>query len=169
MKKSTDESNQARKDAGFQIVQLIGWARPAPVRLRGPQDGVGERARLRGRRRSHAQLRRAGARPRRGTLHERRGLDGPDGWVQAGHAVPLKLAEFNDGYRYDQYNASTDRLAAYGPGALVAGGVAAKMGLFAKLLAFIVAFKKIFIVGGVAAVGLLAKRFKGQSKDAPAA
>jgi uncharacterized membrane-anchored protein len=77
----------------------------------------------------------------------------------------LKAAAFNEGYRYEEFNEDTDRMAAYGLGALVAGGVAAKAGLFAKLGALLLAFKK-FIVIGLAALGaFLAKLFRGRKAE----
>ena len=77
----------------------------------------------------------------------------------------LGVAAFNEGYRYEDFNADTDRMAAYGLGALVAGGVAAKAGFFAKLGALLLAFKK-FIVIGLAALGaLLAKLFRARKAE----
>jgi uncharacterized membrane-anchored protein len=78
----------------------------------------------------------------------------------------LQLADFNSGFRYEDYNASTDKLAKYGLGALVAGGVAAKLGFFGKILAFVLAAKKL-IIGGVVALGaLLFKLFRGRKEAA---
>ena len=76
----------------------------------------------------------------------------------------LDVAEFNEGYRYAEFNAKTDRMAEYGLGALIAGGVAAKLGLFAKLFALLLAFKKFIIIGVIALGGFLAKMF-GKKKD----
>ena len=76
----------------------------------------------------------------------------------------LELAEFNEGYRYADFNAKTDRLAEYGLGALIAGGVAAKLGFFGKIFAFLVAFKKVFLVGLLALGGWLVKLF-GKKKE----
>ena len=59
----------------------------------------------------------------------------------------LDVAEFNEGYRYAEFNSKTDRMAEYGLGALIAGGVAAKLGLFAKLFALLLAVKKFIIIG----------------------
>jgi uncharacterized membrane-anchored protein len=78
----------------------------------------------------------------------------------------IDVAEFNEGYRYAEYDAKTDKLAKYGLGALIAGGVAAKLGLFGKLLAFVIAAKKVLITGAVAAFGFIARLFK--KKDAAA-
>jgi len=72
----------------------------------------------------------------------------------------LAMTEFDQGQRYTDFNASTDKVAAYGIGALVAGAIAAKAGLFAKLLALLIAAKKVVFVG-IAAIGAaIAKFFK---------
>lgn len=72
----------------------------------------------------------------------------------------LAMTEFDQGQRYSDFNASTDKVAAYGIGALVAGAIAAKAGLFAKLLALLIAAKKLIFVG-IAAIGAgIAKFFK---------
>jgi len=75
----------------------------------------------------------------------------------------LAMTEFDQGQRYTDFNASTDKVAAYGIGALVAGAIAAKAGLFAKLLALLIAAKKLIFVG-IAAIGAaIAKFFKRKS------
>ena len=78
----------------------------------------------------------------------------------------IDVAEFNEGYRYAEYNPKTDKLAEYGLGALIAGGVAAKLGLFGKLFAFILAAKKAIIAGVVALFGVIAKFFKKKDSTA---
>ena len=86
----------------------------------------------------------------------------------------IDVAEFNEGYRYAEFNAKTDRMAEYGLGALIAGGVGAKLGLFAKLGALLLAFKKFIIIGVIALGGLLAKTVRQEegrgrlSESAPA-
>ena len=72
----------------------------------------------------------------------------------------LRVATFNEGHRYEDYNKSTDRMAAYGLGALVAGGLAAKAGLFAKLGALLLSLKKFIILGLAALGGAIAKLFR---------
>ncbi len=63
--------------------------------------------------------------------------------------------DFTAGNRYADYNAATDKTAEYGLAALVAGGVATKLGLFGKLFALLLAFKKFIIIGiGFAAMWL---------------
>jgi len=71
----------------------------------------------------------------------------------------LAIAEFNAGSRYDEFDPSIDKVAAYGLGGLVAGKVLAKTGLLAAALIFL----KKFGVVIVAAVGaLFVKLFRGR-------
>ena len=79
--------------------------------------------------------------------------------VKASMPRVLGMAEYDAGQRYTDFNASTDKIAAYGIGALVAGAIAAKAGLFAKLLAMLVVFKKFIIVGFVAVAAGVRKFF----------
>jgi len=72
----------------------------------------------------------------------------------------VAMAEFDQGERYADYNAGTDKAAAYGIAALVAGGIAAKAGLFAKLGILLLAFKKFIVIGIAAVGGFFAKLFK---------
>lgn len=65
------------------------------------------------------------------------------------------FTDFTPGHRYADFDGKTDKVAEYGLAALVAGGVAAKLGLFGKLFALLLAFKKLILlalVGGGAAV-----------------
>lgn len=83
--------------------------------------------------------------------------------VQAGMQNVLAMTEFDSGYRYADFNPSTDKLAAYGIAALVGGALASKAGLFAKLLALLIAGKKVVgvaIVGLIAAIGKFFRRGK---------
>lgn len=73
----------------------------------------------------------------------------------------LKLAEFDQGLRYEDFDPSMDQVAAYGIGALVAGKVLAKTGLLAAGLIFLKKFG-VWIVVGVGA--LLAKLFKRKNE-----
>lgn len=81
-------------------------------------------------------------------------------------AVPTVLAmtEFNQGNRYAEFDPDIDEVAAYGIGALIAGKLAAKAGLFATLL---ILLKKFWILP-VLLFGWLGKRLFGK-KDVPSA
>ena len=80
----------------------------------------------------------------------------------------LGALQFNEGRRYSDFNSSTDKVAAYGLAALVAGAAAKKLGLFAVIAVFLAKFAKILIAAGAAAVYGIAKFF-GKKKDKPAA
>jgi uncharacterized membrane-anchored protein len=76
----------------------------------------------------------------------------------------LEVAEFNEGDRYAEFNEKTDRVAEYGLAALVAGGVAAKLGFFGKIFAFLVVMKKFIFIALIAVGGWLVKLF-GKKKE----
>jgi len=63
----------------------------------------------------------------------------------AAHAL-LDAMSFNSGKRYGDFNSSTDKVAAYGLAALVAGVAAKKLGLLAILAAMAVKFAKVIAV-----------------------
>lgn len=72
----------------------------------------------------------------------------------------LSAIEFNPGHRYGDFNPKSDKVATYGLAALVAGGVAAKMGLFKGLWIALLAAKKFIIIGVAAFAAWLRKLFK---------
>jgi uncharacterized membrane-anchored protein len=75
------------------------------------------------------------------------------------------FTEFTPGNRYADFNAATDKTAEYGLAALVAGGVASKLGLFGKLFALLLAFKKLILIGlGVAGMAVW-NFFRGRSSE----
>jgi uncharacterized membrane-anchored protein len=76
----------------------------------------------------------------------------------------LAFTDFKPGYAYNDFDPNIDKTAAYGLAALVAGGIAAKAGLFAKLFALAIAFKKVI---AVAVIGLIAgiRKFFGRKRD----
>ncbi|MFZ6687544.1 DUF2167 domain-containing protein [Undibacterium sp. SXout11W] len=75
------------------------------------------------------------------------------------------FSEFTPGNGYNDFNEKTDKVAEYGIAALVAGGIAAKLGLFGKLFALLIAFKKIILLG-IAGVGsYIYKFFKGKKTE----
>lgn len=165
MKKSTSEDNEEREKAGYGKVELVGWAAEPrydstthkmywakELNFGGEHNTLNYDVRVLG---------------REGVLS----MNAVAGMsqlssIQRDMTSLQQLTDFNAGYRYQDYNKSTDKLAAYGLGALVAGGVAAKMGLFAKLFAMILAAKKLIIVGVIAVGGVLAKFFKGRKESA---
>jgi uncharacterized membrane-anchored protein len=165
MKESTEDANAERVKDGYGAVKLVGWATEPRY------DGVAHKMYWAkeldfggGEHTLNYDVRVLG---REGVLS----MNAVAGMrqlssIQQDMGSLLRLADFNTGYRYDEYNKSTDKLAAYGLGALVAGGVAAKMGLFAKLFALILAAKKFIIMAVIALGGFFAKLFKGRKEAA---
>lgn len=72
----------------------------------------------------------------------------------------LSIVQFNDGYKYEQFDSSIDKVAAYGIGGLVAGKVLAKVGIFAGLAKF----GKVIILAIGAAIAGLWKLITGRKK-----
>lgn len=81
----------------------------------------------------------------------------------------VKMAEFNPGQRYADFNGHTDKVAAYGLAALVAGGIAAKAGFFKVLLVGLLAAKKFIIIAFVALAGVLKKLLGRKNASPPSA
>ena len=72
----------------------------------------------------------------------------------------LKIADFDEGSRYADFNPDIDTVAAYGIGALIAGKAAAKIGLLATILLFLKKFWILLIFGAGAFVKKLFSRKK---------
>jgi uncharacterized membrane-anchored protein len=71
------------------------------------------------------------------------------------------MVDFNQGNRYVDFNPSTDKVAEYGLAALIAGGVAAKVGFFKGIWIAALAAKK-FIIIGLVALGAFLKKIWGR-------
>lgn len=85
------------------------------------------------------------------------------------HAADLlSNLNFVAGKRYADFNSTTDKVAAVGLAALVAGA-AFKSGLFAKLLVLLIAFKKVILLAGAALIGVVWRLVKGRSSTTPSA
>jgi uncharacterized membrane-anchored protein len=166
MKAGTESENAHRKKQGYEAVHLVGWAEDphydgATKKLYWAKELDFEGSQ------SHTLNYDVRVLGREGVLSMNAvaGIGQLD-QIRRGMRPLIDVAEFNEGYRYAEYNPKTDKLAEYGLGALIAGGVAAKLGLFGKLFAFLLAFKKALIAGVIALGGVIAKLFK--KKDAAA-
>ena len=163
MQESSTEENAERLKQGYPAVELVGWAEQphydaASHKLYWARnlkfkkaDGSSDGASL------NYDIRVLG---RRGYL-SLNAVAPMDQLAQVRADMPkvLEMTEFNDGERYTDYNSKTDKVAAYGIGALVAGGIAAKAGLFAKLGVLLLGLKKVIMVGVVAIGGFFARLF----------
>lgn len=147
MQKDTRDWNEDRVDAGYEAVELLGWAEPPrydaaskklywakELRFGDMQDTT-----------LNYEIRALG---RRGILSmtfiaATEQLDE----INDNRDRVLAMAEFTEGNRYSDFDPSMDKVAAYGLGALVAGKIAAKTGLIAGLLIFAKKFGIFFILG----------------------
>ena len=159
MQESTREANAERKKRGYHEVELVGWAEPphydaATNKLYWAKDldFVGAKEHT-----LNYDIRVLG----RGGYLSLNAVAGMGQLAQIKNEMPkvLAMTEFDPGQRYTDFNASTDKIAAYGIGALVAGTLAAKAGLFAKLFAMLLAFKKVLIAGVIALAAAVRKFF----------
>jgi uncharacterized membrane-anchored protein len=163
MKESTAEQSKARQKVGRGKVELLGWAEPphydktqhklywAEKLKFGDTDGLTLNYNVR-------VLGRAGHLVVNGVgdVDQLRLVD------QRNQEL-LAVTEFVEGQRYENFDPKYDKLAEYGIGGLIAGGIALKLGLFAKLGVLLkVAIKPIII--GVVLIGGFLARMLGMKK-----
>jgi uncharacterized membrane-anchored protein len=164
MKEATVEDNKERQRQGFEAVNLVGWATSphydqATHKLYwakelnfdgSPTNTLNYDIRMLG---------------RRGVLSFN-AVAAMDqlGAIENDMKEVLGFAEFNAGHRYADFSSSTDKVAAYGIGALIAGKVAAKVGLFKLALGVILAGKK-FLLLGLVAIGAVVRKLFGRKSE----
>lgn len=155
MQDSTRESNDARRQQGYGTVDLVGWAEPprydgAAHKLHWAKELAFEGEEQHTLNYDVRVLGRSGVLVMRAVA----GM-GQLGDIKPGMALAIEAVEFEQGARYADFNADTDRVAEYGIAALVAGGIAAKTGLLSKLFALLLAAKKlVFLLIAAVAVGI---------------
>jgi uncharacterized membrane-anchored protein len=164
MQEGEKDANEERKKQGYSALNLVGWAETpsydkASHKLYWAKELAVEGAT------EHTLNYNVRILGRKGVLV----LNAIAGTSQLGTVKTemqkvIAFSDFNAGNGYGDFDSGTDKTAEYGIAALVAGGVAAKLGLFGKLFALILAFKKVLIL---AAVGFFAgiKKFLGMGKD----
>ncbi|MCQ8102971.1 DUF2167 domain-containing protein [Methylomonas sp. SURF-2] len=164
MREAMNEANRERQDQGYDALTLVGWAeKPTYDKVshklywakelasdRASQNTLNYNIRLLG---------------RKGVLvlNAVAGMEQID-TIKAEMQNVVAFSNFTPGNGYTDFNAATDQTAAYGIAALVAGGAAAKMGLFAKLFALLIAFKKLIVLG-VIGIGVLLKKLFGRKQE----
>lgn len=166
MKAGVAESSAARKQDGFPGIALVGWA-AAPRYDKATHKLFWAKELAFDDQREHTLNYNVRVLGRRGVL-VLNAVAGMSQLAQIEKAMPevIAFASFNEGHRYADFEPGKDRMAAYGIAALIAGGVAAKAGLFAKLFAVILAGKKFIIIGVIALAAFLKKIFQ---RNKPAA
>lgn len=160
MQQDAESANEARVEQGYEPIQLVGWA-SAPFydqsskKLHWAKElkfGDAEVNTL------NYNIRILG---RKGYLNMN--AIGDIGILPAFKEdidVILGSVEFNEGYRYSNFDPDLDEVAAYGIGGLIAGKVLAKAGVFAALLKF----WKVIAVAVVAAFAALKNKIFGSGE-----
>ena len=163
MQSSMEEANVERKKEGYEPVSLVGWAE-APSYDKANHKLYWAKELAFGDAQQHTLNYNIRVLGRQGVLvlNAVAGMD-QISTIKAEMPNVLSATNFKAGNNYADFNSSTDKVATYGIAALVAGGVAAKMGLFAKLFALLIAFKKV-ILFGLIALGVGIKKFLGMRK-----
>lgn len=147
MQKSTKENNEERIKAGFDGIELVGWASK-------PYYDVGAN-------RMHWAKELKFSKSEGNTLNYNIRVLGREGVLilnaiagmdQFSSIKPeleavVRIAEFTPGNRYAEFDEKTDRMSEYGLAALVAGGVAAKAGWLAPILLFLKKFGILLVLG----------------------
>lgn len=160
MQKSIAKENEARKDEGFEPVNLIGWAAPPHYDSTSHKLYWAKELEFGGNE-SHTLNYNIRALGRRGVLVLNAVAGMPDlAAVEMGMKDVLSFVTFNEGHRYTDFVPGKDKVAAYGIGALIVGSAAAKAGLFKGLIAALLAAKKLIVVGLVAVGAGVARFFK---------
>jgi uncharacterized membrane-anchored protein len=153
MQKDLAAANGQRQKQGYPTIELVGWA--APPRYDGANHKLywAKNLKFAGAPENtlNYNIRALG---RRGVL-VLNAVAGMSQLKEIENQTPkiLSAVEFNEGSRYADFNASAgNKVAVYGLAALVAGGFAAKVGMFKGIWIALLTAKK-FIIIGVAAVG----------------
>ena len=147
MKKDTQESSKIRISQGYEGIELVGWASPPYYDANAHKLHWAKELSFSGREVNtlNYNIRVLG---RKGVLvlNFIAGMDQKE-LIESKLDSVLALAEFDSGSKYDDFNPDIDKVAAYGIGALVAGKVIAKTGLFALALVFLKKFGVFIVVG----------------------
>lgn len=168
MKESAKEGSKERKKAGLQTVELLGWAEPphydkaqhklywaTKLRFEGEDEPtLNYNVRVLGRT-GHLVVQGVG------------GIEALP--LVAEHSKHLLgVTEFVEGQRYENFDPAYDKVAAYGIGGLIAGKMALKAGLFAKLGVLLLKFLKPLLIVLAIAGGAIVKVLAGRKKSEPA-
>lgn len=158
MREGMAEENEERERLGYETLTLVGWAAPPRYDSAANKLYWAKELHFSGSEGNtlNYNIRALG---RRGVLvlNAVASMDQLEP-IEADMRNVLDLVEFNPGHRYADYVPGTDKVAAYGIGALIAGKVAAKAGLFKVILAGLVAMKK-FVIIAVLGIGAVIKGF----------
>ena len=164
MQEGTADENESRKKQGFESIEIVGWATPPRYDAAGHRLYWAKDLKF-GRGDSHTLNYDVRVLGRDGVLSMNAvGSLSQLSMIEREMQSLMQVAAFNPGKRYEEFNKGTDKLAAYGLAALVAGGIAAKTGFFGKIALLLLGLKKILIPVFLALAAVFGKFFKGRKK-----
>jgi uncharacterized membrane-anchored protein len=165
MQEGTREANQERIKQGYEAIELVGWAAPPRYDKDAHKLYWAKELSFAGST-EHTLNYDIRALGRRGVLSLNAVASiGQLQAIEKDMQQVLDFVTFNEGHRYGDYVAGVDKVAAYGIGALIAGKVLAKVGLFKLLMGALIAGKKFVIIALVALGAFLKKLFWGRKKE----
>lgn len=157
MQDETSQASAAREAAGYESIELVGWAADPYYDQEAHKMHWAKELKFGGMDENtlNYNVRALG---RKGVLvmnfiasMEQKGI------IDRNLDSVVAMSNFNDGYKYSEFQPGVDKVAAYGIGALIAGKAIAKTGMLAAALIFLKKFG-IFILIGIGALG--AKLFR---------
>ncbi len=167
MQDSVREASKEREKEGYKSIELVGWAAPPRYDKETHKMYWAKEIHFGGSKANtlNYNIRILG---RRGVLvlnavASMKNFDD----IQEQAPTIVKMVDFKEGNRYADFDSKTDHVAAYGLAALVAGGIAAKAGLFKLLWVGLLAAKKFVIIGLVAIGSFIKKLFKRKDDSNP--
>jgi uncharacterized membrane-anchored protein len=169
MQEAAAEQSKERKQAGMGGVRLLGWAEPPHYDRTEHKLYWAERLQFEG---SDGETLNYNVRVLGRTGHlVVNGVGDIDqiALVAAQNQHLLQVTDFVGGQRYQDFDPAYDKVAAYGIGALVAGKVALKVGLFAKFGLLLKGLIKPILVGLALLGAFLAKLFGRKKRETPPA
>ncbi len=160
MQQGIEKNNKVRQEQGYPTIALVGWAAPPHYDATTHKLYWAKQLKFEGERQDtlNYSIRMLG---RKGVL-ELNAVAGINQLSEIDRQVPqiLGMVDFKEGSRYADFNPKVDKVATYGIAALVAGGIAAKLGFFKLIWVFLLAAKKFVIIGIVAVIAFFKKLFK---------
>lgn len=164
IEEGTDAANKVRRERGFGELQILGWVNPPEYdsytnRMLWSIKTLNEGASGPGINFNTLALSREGYM----SMNLVTQLDR----IQEDKVISdnlLSSLDFQPGYKYNEFNEDTDRLAEYGLAALITGVAAKKLGIFAIIIAFIIKFAKIIAIAVAGFFGYKYKKNKAKKK-----
>jgi len=168
MQAAVRDANKEREKDGYPAIELVGWATPPRYDQQTHKFYWAKELRFGDSKDENTLNYNLRVLGRRGVL-VLNAVSGMPRLAEIEKATPeiLGMIDFNPGNRYADYKPGSDKIAAYGLAALVAGGIAAKAGLFKGILVALLALKKFLIIGVVAIFAFVKKIFGGKTAAQP--